>query len=74
VNYTLAIINNYQLTLMKEYKVPYRITPEVRMRYNPEMKSVFMFVPGIITILLMLVCAMMTSISIAREKKIPIVC
>jgi ABC-2 type transport system permease protein len=29
-----------------------------------------MFVPGIITILLMLVCAMMTSISIAREKEL----
>ncbi len=69
VNYTLAIINNYQMSLMKEFKIPFQITPEVRMRYNPELKSVFMFVPGIITILLMLVCAMMTSISIAREKE-----
>ncbi|MBU1370738.1 MAG: ABC transporter permease, partial [Bacteroidetes bacterium] len=36
---------------------------------NPELKGVFMFVPGTITILLMLVSAMMTSISIAREKE-----
>jgi len=40
------------------------------MLFNPELKGVFMFVPGIITILLMLVCAMMTSISIAREKEL----
>jgi len=70
VNYTSAIINNFQMELMREQKVPYQIIPEVRLRYNPEMKSVFMFVPGIITILLMLVCAMMTSISIAREKEL----
>jgi len=70
VNYTSAIINNFQRDLMREQKVPYQIIPEVRLRYNPEMKSVFMFVPGIITILLMLVCAMMTSISIAREKEL----
>jgi len=70
VNYTSGIINNFQQELMREQKVPYLITPEVRLRYNPEMKSVFMFVPGIITILLMLVCAMMTSISIAREKEL----
>jgi ABC-2 type transport system permease protein len=39
------------------------------MRYNPEMKGVFLFVPGLITIILMLVSAMMTSISITREKE-----
>jgi ABC-2 type transport system permease protein len=70
VNYTTAIINDFQRELMREHKIPFQITPEVRLRYNPELKSVFMFVPGIITILLMLVCAMMTSISIAREKEL----
>jgi ABC-2 type transport system permease protein len=70
VNYTTAIINDFQRELMQEQKIPFQIIPEVRLRYNPELKSVFMFVPGIITILLMLVCAMMTSISIAREKEL----
>lgn len=42
---------------------------EYRMHYNPGMKSVFLFVPGVITIVLMLVSAMLTSISIAREKE-----
>ncbi|MFT3884021.1 MAG: ABC transporter permease [Flavobacteriales bacterium] len=42
---------------------------ESRLHYNPEMKSVFLFVPGVLTIVLMLVSAMLTSISIAREKE-----
>ena len=45
------------------------IRTEVRMLYNPGMKSVFLFVPGVITIILMLVSAMLTSIAIAREKE-----
>ena len=69
-NYTTAIINDFQREQMAENKIPYQIVPEVQMRYNPDLKSVFMFVPGIISILLMLVCAMMTSISIAREKEL----
>lgn len=47
-----------------------QVQVESRMRNNPELKSVFMFVPGVITIILMLVSAMMTSISIAREKEL----
>ena len=46
------------------------IDPIVRMHYNPEIKSVVLFVPGVITIILMLVSAMLTSISIAREKEL----
>jgi ABC-2 type transport system permease protein len=40
------------------------------MLYNPELKSVFNFVPGVMTVILMLVSAMMTSISITREKEL----
>ena len=70
-NYTQAIIKDYQASLlMSQSAIPVLITPEPKLLFNPELKSVFMFVPGIITILLMLVCAMMTSISIAREKEI----
>lgn len=58
------------MELMKEQEISFQVKPQVRMYYNPEMKSVFMFIPGIITILLMLVSAMMTSISIAREKEL----
>ena len=41
----------------------------VRLLYNPQMKSAYNFVPAIMGMLLMLVCAMMTSISIVREKE-----
>ncbi len=39
------------------------------MMYNPELKSHFMFVPGVITLILILVCALMTSVTITREKE-----
>ena len=40
-----------------------------KMLYNPQVKSAYNFVPAIMGMLLMLVCAMMTSISIVREKE-----
>jgi ABC-2 type transport system permease protein len=40
-----------------------------KLLYNPQMKSSYNFVPGIMGMLLMLICAMMTSISIVKEKE-----
>lgn len=45
------------------------IKPSVRMLFNPQLKSVYYFVPGLIAVILMIVSAMMTSVSIAREKE-----
>ncbi len=45
------------------------ITPIVRMYYNPELKSVFMFVPGTMALILILISSLMTSITITREKE-----
>ena len=44
---------------------------EVRMRmmYNPELKSSYNFLPGTIAVILLLISAMMTSLTIAREKE-----
>ena len=69
-NYTEQIINSFQSDLMKDKKLPMQINAEIKMLYNEELKGVFMFVPGTITILLMLISAMMTSISITREKEL----
>ena len=69
-NYTNSILQKYQQEMNATIKTPYQIVPKTRMVYNPELKSVFMFVPGVMTIILMLVSAMMTSISITREKKL----
>ena len=69
-NYTAGIVRDYSREMIENKKPPMQISIESTMMYNPELKGVFMFVPGTITILLMLVSAMMTSISIAREKEL----
>ena len=69
-NYTIGILNTYRVELaQKSGGAPLQIVTQTKMLFNNELKGVYMFVPGIITVLLMLVCAMMTSISIAREKE-----
>lgn len=49
--------------------IPLEITPEIHMRYNPQMKSSFHFVPGVIGVVLMLICSMMASLAIVKEKE-----
>lgn len=49
--------------------IPYRIIPQIRMLYNPQAESAYNFVPGVMGMILMLICAMMTSIAIVREKE-----
>jgi len=69
--YTTGIINTYSMQKMiNSNAVPLTIQVDSKMLFNPELKSVYMFVPGVITVLLMLVSAMMTSISITREKEL----
>lgn len=48
---------------------PVEIKPSTTMLYNPQMKSSFNFVPGVMGMILTLVCSMMTSVSIVREKE-----
>lgn len=69
VNYLQAIIGDYTLELNAIASIPYRVNLDSRLWYNPELLGVYYFVPGLIAILLMLVSAMMTSISIARERE-----
>ena len=57
-NYATGVIANPQGSLVN-----------TKMLYNPQMRSAYNFVPAIMGMLLMLVCAMMTSISIVREKE-----
>jgi ABC-2 type transport system permease protein len=69
-NYVNAMLQNYTQEINKKNKPNYQIDTQTQLYYNPEMKSVFTFVPGVMTIILMLVSAMMTSISITREKEL----
>jgi ABC-type multidrug transport system, permease component len=68
-NYASGIINSFRQELTGTDSVPYAIDAETRLLYNPEMRSSYNFVPGVMGMVLMLICAMMTSISIAREKE-----
>lgn len=61
-NYASVIINSAVPQLPA-------ITPQIKLLYNPGMKSSYNFVPGVMGLILMLICAMMTSISIVREKE-----
>ena len=70
VNYANAIVADYQQGKNTGAPGQPLIRTETRMRYNPEQKAVFNFVPGVMTLILMLVSAMMTSITIAREKEL----
>jgi ABC-2 type transport system permease protein len=68
INYAQAIIADYQTAYNPD--APVGITASTRMQYNPEQKAVFNFVPGVMTMILMLIAAMMTSITLAREKEL----
>jgi len=70
IGYTTSIIADYQSELSKGKTLPASINPEIKMLYNPNLKSVFMFVPGLMSVILLLVSAMMTSISITKEKEL----
>lgn len=71
INYATSIINDYQREqLPPGAGPPMQIQAHVKMLYNPLLEGVYMFVPGVMTIILMLVSAMMTSIAIVREKEL----
>lgn len=63
------IIMDYQQELTQTSGIYYRIVPEVRMLYNPELKGGTNFVPGVMALVLMLICVMMTAVSIVKEKE-----
>ena len=68
-NYLNSIIQNYPATFDNAGPASYAITQETRMLYNPQLKGAPNFVPGVMALVLMLVCVMMTAVSIVREKE-----
>src|SRR6187401_3209277 len=69
-NYATAIIYDYQNRITNNRKLPYTIQTEMRMLYNPQLKGAYSFVPGVMAMVLMLVCTMMTAITVVREKEL----
>lgn len=64
-----AIIMDYQRSQNVSASLPIQIIPETRMLYNPELKGAANFVPGVMAMVLLLVCVMMTAIAIVKEKE-----
>ena len=67
--YAQGVLASCQAELMGQHHVPMQIAVETRMLYNPQIESAYNFVPGVMGVVLMLICAMMTSVAIVREKE-----
>lgn len=68
--YATQIILEYQHELLGGQQLPYTINTETRMIYNPELRGATNFVPGVMALVLLLVCVLMTSVSIVKEKEL----
>ncbi|GLR15745.1 ABC transporter permease [Portibacter lacus] len=68
-SYISNIIMDYKQTLNAGNSPPMQVVPEIRMLYNPTLKGATNFVPGVISLVLLLVCVLMTSVSIVKEKE-----
>lgn len=69
--YVYSIVNDYIAGQnQREGNTAPVIIPEMRMMFNPELKSVYLFVPGLISFILLLVSTLMTSIAITREMEL----
>ncbi|MCL2247290.1 MAG: ABC transporter permease [Lentimicrobiaceae bacterium] len=68
-NYASQIIQKYQHENALQAPEGHYIVPQIKLLYNPQMKSAFNFVPGVMGLILTIICAMMTAVSIVREKE-----
>lgn len=69
-------INGYITSIVRDYfatrspaTIQLPIQTEIRMLYNPQLLGAPNFVPGVMAMVLMLVCVMMTAVAIVREKE-----
>ena len=69
VSYASGMIAAFQLQQSGGPPPPYQVAIETRMFYNPELIGAYNFIPGVVALILMLICAMMTSLTIAKEKE-----
>jgi ABC-2 type transport system permease protein len=67
-SYARAVISGYQAEI-GALGGGVQIAPVTRMRFNPTLESVNLFVPGLIALVLTLVTSLMTAISLSREKE-----
>ena len=68
-NYMNAIVVDFMKSNFSPTQEPLSIKIESRMLYNPQLKSSYNFVPGVMTLIMMLLGTMMTAVSIVKEKE-----
>lgn len=68
--YMTAIITDFAREKQLATAPSFVIVPETRMLYNPELRGAPNFVPGVIAMVLLLVCVMMTAVAIVKEKEL----
>ena len=68
-NYLQNLIIDFYKNQTKNTVQTYSVTPEIRMLYNPQLKGAPNFVPGVMALILLIVCVMMTAIAIVKEKE-----
>ncbi|MFI5155280.1 MAG: ABC transporter permease [Chitinophagales bacterium] len=69
ISYISAIITDYQQQISPTPALTYRIIPETRMLYNEEGNGSLNFIPGVMALILMIVCTALTSVAIVKEKE-----
>lgn len=70
VNYLTAVIMDYQQQISPSPALSYRIIPETRMLYNEEGNGSLNFIPGVMALVLMIVCTTLTSVAVVKEKEL----
>ena len=71
VGYASQVLASAGMELAEKMNVsrPLNIVPHTRMLYNPQQESAYNFVHGVIGLILMLICTMLSSVAIVREKE-----
>jgi ABC-2 type transport system permease protein len=77
LQYASIIISRYSQSIVLQilektrgagFSIP-RVNPEIRLWYNPELKSRNFFIPGVLSLLLMVMTMLLTSLAIVKEKE-----
>lgn len=63
------ITSDFYLKNQLQQPQMYSVVPEVRMLYNPQLQGAPNFVPGVMAMILLILCVMMTAIAIVKEKE-----
>ncbi len=67
--YASAIINDYNVQTFGENTSPIGLNISNRMIFNQRLLSVYVFIPGVIGLVILIISALLTSITLTREKE-----